>query len=33
MARQISILEEKHSQGQVELVRRCSDFEEKYSQS
>jgi hypothetical protein len=33
MARQISILEEKHSQGQAELVRRCSDFEEKYSQS
>jgi hypothetical protein len=33
MARQISVLEEKHSQGQAELVRRCSDFEEKYSQS
>jgi hypothetical protein len=33
MARQISILDEKHSQGQAELVRRCSDFEEKYSQS
>ena len=33
MARQISILEEKHSQGRAELVRRCSDFEEKYSQS
>jgi hypothetical protein len=33
MARQISILEEKHSQGQTELVQRCSDFEEKYSQS
>jgi Tfp pilus assembly protein PilE len=33
MAWQISILEEKHSQGQAELVRRCSDFEEKYSQS
>ena len=33
MARQISILEEKHSQGQAELVQRCSDFEEKYSQS
>jgi hypothetical protein len=29
MARQISILEEKHSQGQAELVQRCSDFEEK----
>jgi hypothetical protein len=23
----------KHSQNQAELVRRCSDFEEKYSQS
>jgi hypothetical protein len=33
MARQISVLEEKHSQGQAELVRRCSDFKEKYSQS
>jgi hypothetical protein len=33
MTRQISILEEKHSQGQAELVQRCSDFEEKYSQS
>jgi hypothetical protein len=33
MARQISVLEEKHSQGQAELVRRCSDFEERYSQS
>jgi Tfp pilus assembly protein PilE len=33
MAWQISVLEEKHSQGQAELVRRCSDFEEKYSQS
>jgi hypothetical protein len=33
MARQISVLEEKHSQGQAEMVRRCSDFEEKYSQS
>jgi hypothetical protein len=33
MARQISVLEEKHSQGQTELVRRCSDFEEKYYQS
>jgi hypothetical protein len=33
MARQISILEEKHFQGQAELVQRCSDFEEKYSQS
>ena len=33
MARQISILEEKHSQGRAELVQRCSDFEEKYSQS
>ena len=33
IARQISVLEEKHSQGQAEMVRRCSDFEEKYSQS
>jgi Tfp pilus assembly protein PilE len=33
MTRQISILEERHSQGQAELVQRCSDFEEKYSQS
>jgi hypothetical protein len=33
MARQISVLEEKHSQGQAELNRRCSDFEEKYSQN
>jgi hypothetical protein len=33
MARQISVLEEKYSQGQAELVRRCSDFEERYSQS
>jgi hypothetical protein len=32
MARQISVLEEKHSQDQAELVQRCSDFEEKYSQ-
>jgi Tfp pilus assembly protein PilE len=33
MIRQISILEEKHSQGQAELVQRCSNFEKKYSQS
>jgi uncharacterized protein YlxW (UPF0749 family) len=33
MAWQYSDLEEKHSQGQAELVRRCSDLEEKYSQS
>jgi hypothetical protein len=33
MTRQISILEERHSQGQAELEQRCSDFEEKYSQS
>jgi uncharacterized protein YlxW (UPF0749 family) len=33
MARQYSVLEEKHSQSQAELVRRCSDFEEKNSQS
>jgi hypothetical protein len=33
MARQFSVLEEKHSQSQAELVRRCSDFEERCSQS
>jgi hypothetical protein len=33
MARQYSVLEEKHSQSQAELVRRCSGLEEKYSQS
>jgi hypothetical protein len=33
MARQFSVLEEKHSQSQAELVRRCSDLEKKYSQS
>jgi hypothetical protein len=33
MTRQISTLEEKHSQDQAELVQRCADFEEKYSQS
>jgi uncharacterized protein YlxW (UPF0749 family) len=33
IARQISVLEEKHSRGQAELVQRCSDYEEKYSQS
>jgi hypothetical protein len=33
MARQYSVLEEKHSQSRAELVRRCSDLEEKYSQS
>jgi uncharacterized protein YlxW (UPF0749 family) len=33
MVRQHSVLEEKHSQSQIELVRRCSDLEEKYSQS
>jgi hypothetical protein len=32
MARQFSVLEEKHSQTHAELVRRCSDLEEKYSQ-
>jgi capsule polysaccharide export protein KpsE/RkpR len=32
MARQYSVLEEKHSQSHAELVRRCSDLEEKYSQ-
>jgi hypothetical protein len=33
MARQFSVLKEKHSQSQDELVRRCSDFEGRYSQS
>ena len=33
MTRQISTLEEKHSRDQAELVQRCTDFEEKYSQS
>jgi uncharacterized protein YlxW (UPF0749 family) len=33
MARQFSVLEEKHSQSQAKLVRWCSNFEEKYSQS
>jgi hypothetical protein len=33
MTRQISIIEEKHSQDQAEWVQRCADFEEKYSQS
>jgi hypothetical protein len=33
MTRQITILEEKHSQDQAEMARRCADFEEKYSQS
>jgi hypothetical protein len=33
MARQFSILQEKHSQSQAELVRWCYDFEEKYSRS
>jgi hypothetical protein len=33
MARQYSVLEEKHSQSQAELVRWCSDLEENYSQS
>jgi hypothetical protein len=28
MTRQFSVLEEKHSQSQAELVQRCSDFEE-----
>jgi hypothetical protein len=32
MTRQISTLEEKHSRDQAELVQRCTDFEEKYSQ-
>ena len=32
MAQQYSDLEEKYSQGQIELARRCSDLEEKYSQ-
>jgi uncharacterized protein YlxW (UPF0749 family) len=33
MTRQISTLEERHSRDHAELVQRCSDFEEKYSQS
>src|SRR5688572_28339288 len=33
MTRQISTLEEKHSRDQAEMVKRCSDFEGKYSQS
>jgi uncharacterized protein YlxW (UPF0749 family) len=33
MTRQISIIEEKHSRDHAELVQRCTDFEEKYSQS
>ena len=33
MTRQITVLEEKHSQDQTEMARRCADFEEKYSQS
>ena len=33
MTRQISILEEKHSRDQAELIQQCADFEEKYSQS
>jgi hypothetical protein len=32
VTRQISILEEKHSLDLAELVQRCSDFEEKYTQ-
>jgi hypothetical protein len=32
MTRQITVLEEKHSQDQAETARRCADFE-KYSQS
>ena len=30
MTRQITVLEEKHSQDQAEMARRCADFEEKY---
>ena len=33
MTRQITVLEERHSQDQAEMARRCADFEEKYSQS
>jgi hypothetical protein len=33
MTRQITVLEEKNSQDQAEMARRCADFEEKYSQS
>jgi hypothetical protein len=32
MTQRFSVLGEKHSQSQAELVRRCSDFEERYSQ-
>jgi hypothetical protein len=33
MTQRITVLEEKHSQDQAEMARRCADFEEKYSQS
>jgi hypothetical protein len=33
MTRQITALEEKHSQDQAEMARRCADLEERYSQS
>jgi hypothetical protein len=33
MTRQIAVLEKKHSRDHAEMVQRCSDFEEKYSQS
>jgi hypothetical protein len=33
MTRQISTLEEKHFRDLAELIQRCADFEEKYSQS
>jgi septal ring factor EnvC (AmiA/AmiB activator) len=32
MTRQITLLEEKHSQERAELSQRCTDLEEKYSQ-
>jgi hypothetical protein len=33
MTRQITVLEEKHSQDQAEMAQQCADFEDKYSQS
>jgi hypothetical protein len=33
MTRQIVVLEDKHSRDHAEIVQRCADFEEKYSQS
>ena len=33
MTRQIAVLEDKHSRDHAEIIQRCADFEEKYSQS